>query len=166
MSFKTITTVLTALFAASFWFVATAQAGCGGGHRGFSKSYSYNSSYKAKQRARARARARAKAKAKARAVAKAKAKAKAARIAKAKAKAEAKRLANAKTESSFVATQSTAALLTDGDIKSDKKDEEPNQKIASTDTETTNATVVAVAGEAGCKRFVPAVGRTITVACE
>lgn len=159
MPIKTLSIIATALFAASFGLSATAEAGCNK-HRGFSKSYSHAASYKAKRRAKARARARA------RLIAKKKAKAKAAKIAKAKARAEAKRLAAAKTESNFVATQSTAALLTDGEVREGKKKDETLQKIAANDTETTDATVVASTDATGCKRFVPAVGRTITVDCE
>lgn len=155
MSIKTLTSIVTAIFAATFFISTTAQAGCGG-HRGFSKNYSYSASYKAKKRAKARAIARARARAKAKARA----------IAKAKAKQDAQRLAETKTESNFVETKSTAALLTDGDVKKDKKTEEPNQKIAKTNDDTASKTVIASSETSGCKRFVPAVGRTITVSCE
>ena len=160
MSLKSLTIIATTIFAASFAFAVSSQAGCGGGHRGFSKSYSHSASYKAKKRAKARARARA------RLAAKKRAKAKAFRIAKAKAKAKAQRLAAAKTESTFVSVQSTAALLTDGDVQKNSKDEKPNLKIADAEVDTTENTVVAAADDTGCTRFIPAVGRTISVDCQ
>lgn len=167
MSFKSLTAIAIAIFFSAFCYAATAEAGCGGGHRGAFKSYNSSASYKAKKRARARARARL--------IAKKKAKAKAARIARAKKiakakrlaakKAEAQKIADAKTESSFVSAPSTAALLTDGDVQTEKKEEPGTQKIATSEPAETVDTVIAAAGDTGCKRFIPEIGRAVTVDC-
>lgn len=163
MSTKTLIAFATALFTTSFVFAATAEAGCRGKHFGFSKPYSTSQSYKAKKRAKARAKARARA----RLAAKKRAKAKALRLAKAKKKAKAKRIANANVENSFVAAPSTAtALLNEGEVQKDKKDTKPLQQIAVSTADATTTVLADGTQEAGCKRFVPAVGRTITVSCE
>lgn len=163
MSLKSLIAIVTAVFVASLGFAATADAAGCNGKRGFSKS-AHSSSYYAKKRARAKARARARAKAKARAVAKAKAKARA--IAKAKEDSKAEKLANAKTEGTFSTPLSTAALLTEKDLKTDNKDEQPLQKIAANDTKSDAETVLTTTQATGCKRFIPAVGMTVSVECE
>lgn len=161
MPIKLITTITAALFVASFGLSATAEAGCGG-KRGYSKSYSTSSSYKAKQRAKARARARA------RLAAKKRAQKKAAQIAKAKAeeRTETTETARAQSKGNFTDVPSTTALLTSGDINTAETQTTTDQIQNDTSPVAKEGAKIASTATGGCTRFVPAVGRTISVSCE
>ncbi len=93
----------------------------------------------------------------------------------ARAEAEAQAKADAeKTEGSFVAAPSTAALLTSQDIAEDTSrvkttgDATEVAVVNQADTDTTETTPVVEdsdSGEGNCKRFIPAVGLTVSVGC-
>lgn len=120
----------------------------------------------AKKRKAAEQRAYAAKKAKQQKVAAAEAEARAEAEAQAKADAE-------KTEGAFVSAPSTAALLTSKDVgdaptetaKTDTATEVAVVDKADTATEAAPVVENADAGEGGCKRFIPAVGLTVSVGC-
>lgn len=123
--------------------------------------------YAAKKKKAAQKRALAAKKAEQKKVAAAEAKARSEAEAQAKADAE-------KTEGSFVGAPSTAALLTSQDVAEDTNEVKSTDDatevavVDETETENTDATPVVEANETGdgnCKRFIPAVGLTVSVGC-
>jgi hypothetical protein len=168
---KIAATLATVLIAAAVTLPTTANAGCGGGHKGFFKSSSSYSMTK-KRRARAAALKRAKArklaalkakkKAKARKIAALKAKKKARKLAALKAKKQAKAIALAKTESTFVEATSNSAILTKTDSSNTQSGSV--QKVAA--LESANSAEVLENADTGCKRYIPAIGKAVTIACE
>ena len=123
--------------------------------------------YAAKKKKAAQQRAYAAKKAKQQQVAATEANARAEAEAQAKADAE-------KTEGTFVSVPSTAALLTSQDVASDTSENKPTGDATEVaiadelDTNTTKTTPVienSDTGEGNCKRFIPAVGLTVSVGC-
>lgn len=168
--FSKITATLAAvLIAGAMSLSSPAHAGCGGGHKGFFKSNASHSYAAKKRKARIAALKRAKArklaakKAKAAKIAKAR-KAKALKVAAAKrAKAKAAKLAALKTEGTFVEATSTAAALTKSKLPVEPQDDAVKaeaEKVAQLDQPQKDDTADT------CKRFVPAIGTTVTVDCE
>ena len=154
---KIASSLAVALITAAFALPTTAEAGCGGGHKGFFKSSASYSHAVKKRKAQAAAVQRAKA----RKIAAAK-KAKAAKLA-AATKAKAAKLAAAKTESNFADVASTAALLTKSELTTETVNDENTEKteqvaVLDTDSQDDDTTT--------CKRFVPAIGTTVSVSCE
>lgn len=157
--FSKITATLAAvLIAGAMSLSSPAHAGCGGGHKGFFKSNASHSYAAKKRKARIAALKRAKAR---KLAAK---KAKAAKIAKArKAKAKAAKLAALKTEGTFVEATSTSAALTKSKLPVEPQDDAVKaeaEKVAQLDQPQKDDTADT------CKRFVPAIGTTVTVDCE
>lgn len=162
---KIAATLATVLIATVISLPTTANAGCGGGHKGLFKSSS--SSYSIAKKRRARAAAIKRAKARKLATLKAKKKAKARKLAALKAEKKAKALAAAKKESTFVEATSTAAVLTKVDANGDANpvnDVAKPEKVAVLDV--TKDDGVIENADTGCKRYIPAIGKTITVTCE
>jgi ATPase subunit of ABC transporter with duplicated ATPase domains len=134
---KTIASIAIVVASATL-VTAEANARCGGGHgfRAFSAMQNHNYIIKRQQSLAA-------AKQRQQAIAAARARQQKAAIAAASRKAEAAKVAKAEI----------------------KKDETPAAKVAeTTTTETSTTTKVAVA-ETTCKKFVPAIGVTVDVAC-
>jgi hypothetical protein len=118
---------------------AEANARCGGGHGGFRAGPSFSLIKRQQSIAAARQRQQAIAAAKAR-------QQKAALAAAASKKAEAAKVAKAEAA---------------------KQDDAPAAKVAETTTTDTSSTTTKVAAaETTCKKFVPAIGATVDVACE
>jgi hypothetical protein len=136
---KTIASIAIVLASATF-VTAEANARCGGGHGGF-RSYSAGPSYSLLKRQQSLAAA----KQRQQAIAAAKARQQKAAIAAASRKAEAAKVAKADAP---------------------KQDETSVAEVAETTaTDTSTATKVAAVEQATCKKFVPAIGATVDVAC-
>lgn len=160
---KIAATLAAVLIAAAVTLPTTANAGCGGGHKGFFKSSSsYSMTKKHRAKARKLAALKAKKKAKARKIAALKAKKKARKLAALKAKKQAKAIALAKTESTFVEATSNTAILTKTDSSNTQSGSV--QKVAALESD--NSADVLENADTGCKRYIPAIGKAVTVACE